>query len=418
MWRVAKSAFQASGRLRNFATTPKIKPQGGGRTAGYTFNFGVAHPAAHGVLRLAVTTDGEETITDINPIVGYLHRGTEKLMEGKTAIQSVPYMDRLDYVSTLSNEHGYSLCVERMMQIELPLRASYLRVLMLELTRILNHLLAITCHIGDLNAFTPMMWGFEEREKIMEFYERITGARMHCNWIIPGGVKSDANIRLLHDIYYFLMKMASRIDEMEELLTDNRLIRARLTNVGQLTLQNALSWGITGPLLRGCGVAYDVRVERPYEIYPHVSFSIPLGTVSDSMDRFLIRLEEMRQSALICLQCINDMVPGPYQVESEVTPPTHEEMKESMASLIQFFKHYSCGFPLPYTTVYSPVEHPKGEFGILMAGDGESFAYRSHIRGPGFYHVHALQHMVPGHQLADLVTIIGSIDIVLGEIDR
>jgi len=384
----------------------------------FTVNFGPQHPAAHGVLRLVLELSGEVVERAI-PHIGLLHRGTEKLIEYKTYSQALPYFDRLDYVSMMVNEHAYCLAVEKLLGYVVPLRAQYIRVLFSEITRILNHLLAICCHAMDVGALTPILWGFEEREKLMEFYERVSGARMHSSYIKPGGVSFDIPLGLCEDIYQFAMQFTSRIDELEELLTENRIWKQRLVDVGVITLEEALDWGLTGPLLRSTGYFWDLRKTQPYEIYDKLHFSIPLGTKGDCYDRYCIRIEEMRQSLRIIVQCIEKMPVGNIKVENKkLTSPSRSEMKNSMEALIHHFKLYSEGFTVPKGEVYSAVEHPKGEFGVFLVADGSNKPYRCKIKAPGFVHLQSIDYMAKGHLLADIVTIIGTLDIVFGEIDR
>lgn len=384
----------------------------------FTVNFGPQHPAAHGVLRLVLELSGE-VIERAIPHIGLLHRGTEKLIEYKTYSQALPYFDRLDYVSMMVNEHAYCLAIEKLLGYVVPLRAQYIRVLFSEITRILNHLLAICCHAMDVGALTPILWGFEEREKLMEFYERVSGARMHSSYIRPGGVSFDIPLGLCEDIYQFALQFTSRIDELEELLTENRIWKQRLVDVGVITLEEALDWGLTGPLLRSTGYFWDLRKTQPYEIYDKLNFSIPLGTKGDCYDRYCIRMEEMRQSLQIIIQCIEKMPVGNIKVENKkLTPPSRSEMKNSMEALIHHFKLYSEGFTVPKGEIYSAVEHPKGEFGIFLVADGSNKPYRCKIKAPGFIHLQSVDYMAKGHLLADVVTIIGTLDIVFGEIDR
>ena len=384
----------------------------------FTVNFGPQHPAAHGVLRLVLELNGE-VIERADPHIGLLHRGTEKLIENKTYLQALPYFDRLDYVSMMVNEHAYSLAVEKLLQCEVPLRAQYIRVLFSEITRILNHLLAICCHAMDVGALTPILWGFEEREKLMEFYERVSGARMHAAYVRPGGVAQDIPLGLCEDIYKFAEQFSSRIDELEELLSENRIWKQRLVGVGVITHEHALDWGLTGPLLRSTGVAWDLRKVQPYDVYDRLEFEIPVGTKGDCYDRYCIRVQEMRESLRIILQCINDMPEGSIKSDDrKISPPSRIEMKNSMEALIHHFKLYSEGFYVPKGEAYSAVEHPKGEFGVSIVSDGSNKPYRCKIKAPGFVHLQALDFMARGHLLADVVTIIGTLDIVFGEIDR
>jgi NADH dehydrogenase (ubiquinone) Fe-S protein 2 len=381
-------------------------------------NFGPQHPAAHGVLRLVLELKGE-TIERADPHIGLLHRGTEKLIESRNYIQALPYFDRLDYVSMMAQEHAYSSAVEQLLDIEIPLRAKYIRVIFLELTRILNHLLAVTTHALDVGALTPFLWAFEEREKLMEFYERVSGARMHAAYIRPGGVAYDMPLGLSDDINIFLQQFAKRIDEIEELLTGNRIWKQRLVDIGFVSREDALSWGFSGVMLRGSGVAWDLRRNQPYEVYNHLDFNIPVGINGDCFDRYLIRIEEMRQSIRIIVQALNKMPTGNYKLDDhKITPPSRANMKYSMEALIHHFKLYSESFTVPPGETYIFVEAPKGEFGIVLISDGSNKPYRCRIKAPGFLHLQALDFMSRGHLIADLVTIIGTQDIVFGEVDR
>jgi NADH dehydrogenase I D subunit len=384
----------------------------------FTVNFGPQHPAAHGVLRLVLELNGE-VVERADPHIGLLHRGTEKLIENKTYTQALPYFDRLDYVSMMVNEHAYSLAVEKLLGCNVPVRASYVRVLFAEITRILNHLLAICCHGMDVGALTPILWGFEEREKLMEFYERVSGARFHAAYIRPGGISQDIPLGLCEDIFHFAEQFSSRVDELEELLTENRIWKQRLVGVGVVTLEQALSWGLTGPLLRSTGYPWDLRKVQPYEIYDKLEFNIPLGKRGDCYDRYCIRIEEMRESLKIILQCLNQMPQGSVRVDDrKISAPSRVEMKTSMESLIHHFKLFSEGYFVPEGDVYAAVEHPKGEFGVSIVSDGSNKPYRCKIKAPGFLHLQALDFMARGHLLADVVAIIGTLDVVFGEIDR
>lgn len=384
----------------------------------FTMNFGPQHPAAHGVLRLVLELDGE-IVRRADPHVGLLHRGTEKLIEYKTYMQALPYFDRLDYVSMMVQEHVFSLAIEKLLNCSVPIRAQYIRVLFLEITRILNHLMALTTHALDVGALTPFLWGFEEREKLMEFYERVSGARMHANYIRPGGVSQDLPLGLLSDIYNFAIQFNSRIDEMEELLTNNRIWKQRLIDVGIVTKEQALDWGFTGVLLRGSGISWDLRKVQPYEIYSKLEFEIPIGKNGDCYDRYLVRIGEMRQSNNIILQCINQLPEGIVKTDDKkLTPPSRREIKNSMEALIHHFKLYSKGFNVEPNEAYVSTEAPKGEFGVYLVSDGSNKPYRCKIKAPGFAHLQGLNFMTQGHMIADVVTIIGTQDIVFGEIDR
>nr|YP_009350054.1 NADH dehydrogenase subunit 7 [Spongospora subterranea]AIK19922.1 NADH dehydrogenase subunit 7 [Spongospora subterranea] len=384
----------------------------------FTMNFGPQHPAAHGVLRLVLELDGE-IVQRADPHIGLLHRGTEKLIEYKTYMQALPYFDRLDYVSMMSQEHAFSLAIEKLLNCDVPIRAQYIRVLFLEITRILNHLMALTTHALDVGALTPFLWGFEEREKLFEFYERVSGARMHANYIRPGGVNQDIPLGLLEDIYTFCFQFSSRVDEIEELLTNNRIWKQRLVDVGIVTKQQAFDWGFTGVLVRGSGISWDLRKAQPYEVYSLLDFEIPIGKNGDCYDRYLVRIGEMRQSLKIILQCINNIPEGPIKVDNKkITAPSRTDLKTSMEALIHHFKLYSKGFAVDPNEAYVAVEAPKGEFGIYLVSDGSNKPYRCKIKAPGFAHLQGLDFMSKGHMIADVVTIIGTQDIVFGEIDR
>jgi NADH dehydrogenase (ubiquinone) Fe-S protein 2 len=384
----------------------------------FTLNFGPQHPAAHGVLRLVLEMNGE-VVHRADPHIGLLHRGTEKLIESKTYIQALPYFDRLDYVSMMAQEHGYSLAVEKLVRAEIPIRAQYIRVIFGEITRILNHLLALTTHAIDVGALTPFLWAFEEREKLMEFYERVSGARMHAAYFRPGGVTQDIPAGLLQDIYLFIDQFASRIDEIEEMLTNNRIWKQRLVNIGVVTAKEAMAWGFSGVMLRGSGVPWDLRQAQPYEVYDQMKFDIPTGLRGDCYDRYLIRVEEMRQSLRIISQAINKIPNGPIKMDDrKITPPSRTHMKESMESLIHHFKLYTDGVVIPKGETYSCVEAPKGEFGVYLVSDGTNRPYRCKIKAPGFAHLQGVDFMSKNHMLADVVTIIGTQDIVFGEVDR
>ncbi|MDR3131545.1 MAG: NADH-quinone oxidoreductase subunit D [Rickettsiales bacterium] len=381
-------------------------------------NFGPQHPAAHGVLRLVLEMDGE-VIERADPHIGLLHRGTEKLIEHKTYLQALPYFDRLDYVSPMSQEHAYSLCVEKLLQCEVPVRAKYLRVLFCELTRILNHLLNISSQALDVGAMTPLLWLFEEREKILAFYERASGARFHAAYIRPGGVAADIPEGLIEDIAKFIEQFPQYIDDVDELLTENRIWKQRTVGISEISIKQALDWGFSGPMLRAAGLAWDLRKSQPYEIYDQLDFDIPIGQNGDCYDRYLVRMAEIRQSISLVKQCIEKMPEGPVKTEDrKISPPPRAEMKTSMEALIHHFKLYSEGYSVPEGGAYAAVEAPKGEFGVYIVSDGTNMPYRCRIRAPGFAHLQALDFMSKGHMLADIAAIIGSLDIVFGEIDR
>ena len=384
----------------------------------FTINFGPQHPAAHGVLRLVLEMNGE-VVQRADPHIGLLHRGTEKLIEYKNYLQALPYFDRLDYVSMMCQEHAYSLAVEKLLNSQVPIRAQYIRVLFSEITRLLNHLLALTCHAMDVGALTPFLWGFEEREKLMEFYERVSGARMHAAYIRPGGVAQDLPLGISEDIFKFSQQFASRIDEMEEMLTNNRIWKQRLVDIGVVTADQALDWGFSGVMMRASGVNWDLRKTQPYDVYDQIHFDIPVGTRGDCYDRYLIRIEEMRQSLRIIMQCLNEMPQGIIKVDDrKITPPSRSQMKQSMESLIHHFKLYTEGFVVPAGETYTAVEAPKGEFGVYLVSNGTNRPYRCKIRAPGFTHLQGIDFMSRNHMLADVVTIIGTQDIVFGEVDR
>ncbi len=387
-------------------------------TETYTLNFGPQHPAAHGVLRLVMELDGE-VVVRADPHIGFLHRGTEKLIEHKTYLQALPYFDRLDYVSPISQEHAYVLAVEKLLGVIPPLRAQYIRVLFSELTRILNHLLNIATFAMDVGAMTPFLWAFEERETIMEFYERVSGARLHAAYVRPGGVHKDLPNGLLDDIKTFVERLPKIIDDIENVLTENRIFKQRTVNIGIISGEQAIEWGFSGPMLRGSNIAWDLRKSQPYEIYEQLEFDIPVGKNGDCYDRYLVRVEEIRQSIKIIHQCIEQMPKGPVLADNhKVVPPSRHAMKQSMEALIHHFKLYTEGFHVPAGEIYTAIEAPKGEFGVFLVSDGTNKPYRCKIRSPGFAFLQALDMMSKGHLLSDVVAIIGSMDIVFGEIDR
>lgn len=386
----------------------------------FTLNFGPQHPAAHGVLRLILELNGERVIS-ADPHIGLLHRGTEKLLEYKTFLQGLPYFDRLDYVSMMAQEHCYSLAIEKLLNIYdfIPLRARYIRMIFLEITRILNHLLAITTHAMDVGALTPFLWAFEEREKLMEFYERVSGARMHASYIRPGGVSLDLPKQLLDDIYLFIKQFNVRLNEIEELLSDNRIWKYRLVDIGIVNKDLALNYAFTGVMLRGSGFIWDLRKNFSYELYDNIDFEIPVGINGDCYDRFLIRVEEMRQSLLIIYQLISNIPQGDIKIDNlKYTSAKRSFLKLGMEELIHHFKYFSEGFIVPKGNIYVGVEAPKGEFGVFLYSDGTNKPYRCKIRAPGFFHLQSLNDMSKNHLIADVVTIIGTQDIVFGEIDR
>lgn len=394
----------------DIAPREKIKP--------YTINFGPQHPAAHGVLRLILEMDGE-VVERADPHIGLLHRGTEKLIEYKTYLQAVPYFDRLDYVAPMNQEHAFALGVETLLGITAPARAQHIRVLFAELGRVLNHILNLTTYALDVGALTPALWGFEEREIGMEFYERVCGARLHANYFRPGGVHQDMPAGLAEDMYQYADTVLEFINDMESLLTENRIFKQRTVDIGIVSKREALDWGFSGPMLRASGVPWDLRKSQPYDCYADMDFDIPTGTTGDCYARYLVRVEEMRQSCKIMKQAIEKMPKGPVMVDDhKITPPKRADMKNSMEALIHHFKLYTEGYHVPAGETYTAVEAPKGEFGVYLVSDGSNKPYRCHIRAPGFAHLSAMDFMSKGHMLADAVSVIGSLDIVFGEIDR
>jgi NADH dehydrogenase I D subunit len=384
----------------------------------FTINFGPQHPAAHGVLRLLLELSGE-SIIKANPHIGLLHRGTEKLIEYKNYLQSIPYFDRLDYVSMLSQEHSYCLAVETLLNCKIPQRAQFIRVIFAEITRILNHLLAIGCHAMDVGAMTPMLWSFEEREKLMEFYERVSGARMHASYFRPGGVQYDLPYGLLSDIFVFVSQFKTKIIEIEEMLNNNRIWKQRLIDVGVVTAKDAKDWGFSGVMLRGSGILWDLRKSQPYEIYNKIEFDVPIGRNGDCYDRYIIRILEMKQSLNIILQCLDKIPRGIIKTNDyKISAPSRMDIKQSMEALIHHFKIYTNGFDIPSNETYISTEAPKGEFGVYLISNNTNKPFRCKIKAPGFSHLQALNHMSKNHMIADIVTIIGTLDVVFGEIDR
>jgi len=384
----------------------------------FTLNFGPQHPAAHGVLRLILELDGE-VVKRADPHIGLLHRGTEKLIEYKTYLQGLPYFDRLDYCSMMCQEHSYALAIEKLLNTQIPLRAQYIRTLFSEITRIMNHLLAVSTHALDVGAMTPMLWVFEEREKLYEFYERVSGARMHAAYFRPGGVNQDLPLGLLDDINTFSQNLPARLDEMEEFLTGNRIWKQRLVDIGIVDAEKALDYSFSGVLLRGSGIPWDLRKTQPYEVYEFMDFDIPVGTNGDCYDRYLIRVNEMRQSIRIINQCLNNIPTGPIKVDNnKISTPSKLGLKSSMESLIHHFKLYTEGFSVLPGETYTAIEAPKGEFGVYLVSNGTNKPYRCKVRAPGVFHLQGLDFMSKGHMLADVVTIIGTQDIVFGEVDR
>ena len=385
----------------------------------FNINFGPQHPAAHGVLRLVLELDGE-IVERCDPHVGLLHRGTEKLMESRTYMQSLPYLDRLDYVSPMNQEHAWCLAIEKLTGTEVPRRGSLIRVLYSEIGRVLNHLMNVCSQAMDVGALTPNLWGFEEREKLMIFYERACGARLHANYFRPGGVHQDLPDALLDDIEEWAMHFPNVLDDIETLLTENRIFKQRNVDIGVIDVDTALEWGYSGPMVRSAGIAWDLRRSQPYECYDEFEFQIPVGKNGDCYDRYLMRMEEMRQSTSIIRQAIVKLreATGDVLARGKLTPPKRGDMKTSMESLIHHFKLYTEGFHVPAGEVYAAVEAPKGEFGVYMVADGTNRPYRAKLRAPGYLHLQSLDHIATGHQLADIAAIIGTIDIVFGEIDR
>jgi len=388
----------------------------------FNINFGPQHPAAHGVLRLVLELDGE-VVERVDPHIGLLHRGTEKLIEHKTYLQAVPYFDRLDYVAPMNQEHAFALAVEKLAGIEVPRRAQLIRVLYSEIGRILSHLLNITTQAMDVGALTPPLWGFEERERLMVFYERACGARMHAAYVRPGGVHQDLPEELINDIDDWCDPFMKTVDDIDRLLTANRIFKQRNVDIGIVSLEDAWAWGFSGVMVRGSGAAWDLRKNQPYECYAEMDFDIPVGKNCDNYDRYLIRMEEMRQSVSIMKQCIQKLrVPdgqGPVSsTDGKFVPPNRDDMKRSMEALIHHFKLYTEGYHVPAGEVYCAVEAPKGEFGVYLVADGSNKPYRCKIRAPGYAHLQAMDFMCRGHLLADVSAILGSLDIVFGEVDR
>ena len=383
-----------------------------------TINFGPQHPAAHGVLRLVVELDGE-VVERAEPHIGLLHRGTEKLIEYKTYLQAIPYFDRLDYVSPMCQEHAFALATEQLLEIDVPERAQFIRVMFSEITRILNHLLNIPAYAADIGAVTPFLWCFEEREKLLEFHEAVSGARFHASYFRPGGVSKDIPEGLEEKIFNYINNFPKFIDDLETLLSENRVLKQRSVDIGIIDSNDAIDLGCSGPVLRASGVAWDLRRSQPYDAYHKVEFEVPIGKKGDCFDRYLIRIEEMRQSASIILQCLSKIKKGPVMINNnKISPPKRSDMKQSMEALIHHFKLFSEGYRVPKGEIYYAVEAPKGEFGVFLVSDGSNKPYRCKLRAPGFAHLQALDFLCKGHLMADIPAILGSLDIVFGEIDR
>ncbi len=391
-------------------------------TRNFTINFGPQHPAAHGVLRMVLELDGE-VVTRVDPHIGLLHRGTEKLIEQKTYLQAVPYFDRLDYCAPMNQEHAFALAVEKLLEISVPKRGQLIRVLYSEIGRLLSHLLNVTTQAMDVGALTPPLWGFEEREKLMVFYERACGSRMHAAYVRPGGVHQDLPQQLIDDIGHFTETHPKVLDDIESLLTDNRIFKQRNVDIGVVSLEDAFNWGFSGVMVRGSGAAWDLRKAQPYECYSELDFDIPIGKNGDNYDRYLIRVQECREAVKIMKQCVEKLSSpdgqGPISsTDGKVVPPKRGEMKRSMEALIHHFKLYTEGYKVPAGEVYAAVEAPKGEFGVYLVADGTNKPYRCRLRAPGFAHLQAMDFLCRGHMLADISAVLGSLDIVFGEVDR
>ena len=391
-------------------------------TRNFTINFGPQHPAAHGVLRMVLELDGE-IVTRVDPHIGLLHRGTEKLIEQKTYLQAVPYFDRLDYVAPMNQEHAFALAVERLLNISVPKRGQLIRVLFSEIGRLMSHQMNILTQALDVGALTPILWGFEEREKLLGFYERASGSRMHAAYFRPGGVHQDIPQKLIDDIGNFTIKTVKVLDDVETLLTDNRIFKQRNVDIGVITLDDCFQWGFSGVLMRSAGAAWDLRKSQPYECYAEMDFDIPVGRNGDNYDRYVLRVQEMRESLKIMTQCVEQLSGkervGPVSsMDGKVVPPKRSEMKRSMEALIHHFKLYTEGYKVPAGEVYAAVEAPKGEFGVYLVSDGSNKPYRCRLRAPGFAHLQAMDWLCRGHMLADVSAVLGSMDIVFGEVDR
>ena len=381
-------------------------------------NFGPQHPAAHGVLRLILELDGE-VVEKADPHIGLLHRGTEKLIENKTYIQAIPYFDRLDYVAPMNQEHAFALAIEKILKIEVPIRAQYIRVIFCEIGRILSHILNVTTHALDVGALTPSLWGFEERETLMTFYERVSGSRLHANYFRPGGVHQDMPRGLEEDIGKFCNSFPKIIDDLETLLTDNRIFKQRNVDIGVVSKEDALEYSFSGVMMRGSGIPWDLRKSQPYECYDQLDFKIPIGKNGDCYDRYLCRIDEMRESVKIINQCLVNIPKGPIKtLDGKISFPSKKEIKESMEALIHHFKLFTEGFHVEKDEIYSAVEAPKGEFGVYLISDGSNIPYKCKIRAPGFSHLQAMDYLIKGHMLADVPAVLASLDLVFGEIDR
>ena len=388
------------------------------KTKTLSLNFGPQHPAAHGVLRLILELDGE-VVEKVDPHIGLLHRGTEKLIENKTYMQAVPYFDRLDYVAPMNQEHAFALAIEKILKIEVPIRAQYIRVMFCEIGRILSHILNITTQALDVGALTPSLWGFEERETLMTFYERASGSRLHANYFRAGGVHQDLPGNLDKDITKFCSNFPKVIDDLETLLTDNRIFKQRNVDIGIVSKEDAIDYSFSGVMLRGSGVPWDLRKSQPYECYDQLEFKVPVGKNGDCYDRYICRIEEMRESVKIINQCLSKMPKGPVKSpDGKITPPPKKEIKESMEALIHHFKLFTEGYRVDQDEIYTAVEAPKGEFGVYLISDGSNKPYKCKIRAPGFSHLQAMDYLIKGHMLADVPAVLGSLDIVFGEIDR
>ncbi|MCQ4160129.1 NADH-quinone oxidoreductase subunit D [Roseomonas sp. GC11] len=402
-------------------STDDTPAAGGTRTVeidSHTINFGPQHPAAHGVLRLILEMQGE-VVERADPHIGLLHRGTEKLIEHKSYLQALPYFDRLDYVAPMAQEHAFALATEKLLGIQAPIRAQYIRVLFAEISRVLNHILNITTYALDVGATTPSLWGFEQREVLLEFYEAASGSHYHANYFRAGGVAKDLPAGLTERIATWAEQFPRFVDDIERLLTGNRIFKQRTVDIGVMTAEEAMAWGFTGPCIRASGCAWDLRRSQPYDIYEQLDFEIPVGTHGDCYERYLVRIAEMRESLKIIRQCLAQMPGGPIKVQdTKIAPPKRAEMKRSMEALIHHFKLYSEGYHVPEGSTYTAVEAPKGEFGVFLVADGTNRPYRCKIRAPGFAHLQAMEKLSKGHMLADAVSVIGSLDIVFGEIDR